>query len=114
MEDNLQEQIDGIKQQLQQFNYSYDRMVRSDRIVPNRNVFLLDGGTISAGSNLGTKIGEGATDKLGFYGVTPVDQPASVGDVSSVGATYSQSEVNAIVTKVNTILDRLQELGLIA
>jgi hypothetical protein len=109
MDDNLQEQIDALKLQLQQFNYAYDRMVRSDRIVPNKNIFLLDGGVVSAGSNLGTKVGEGTTDKLGFYGVTPVDQPATVSDPSG-GATIDSESRTAVIA----LIDRLQELGLIA
>lgn len=57
----------------------------------------------------GVKIGENATDKLAFYGVTPVDQPATVSDPSGGATVDSESR-----TAINAIIDRLQELGLIA
>lgn len=64
----------------------------------------------SAGGTLrGLKIGGAITDLLGFYGVTPVDQPDTVADPTG-GATID-SEAR---TAINAIIDRLQELGLIA
>jgi len=45
----------------------------------------------------------------GFYGVTPVDQPATIADPSGGGTQDSQARV-----AIEAIIDRLQELGLIA
>ena len=50
-------------------------------------------------------IGKTTSDKIGFFGVTAVDQPATVAD-----PTDEATNVIAIVA----IIDRLQELGLIA
>jgi hypothetical protein len=58
----------------------------------------------------GTKIGTATTQKIGFFNATPVDQPATVADPSGV---TTDEDVEAR-TAINAIIDRLQELGLIA
>jgi len=64
----------------------------------------------SAGGTLrGLKIGDATTALLGFYGATPVDQPATVTDPTGGGTIDAEAR-----TAINTIIDRLQELGLIA
>jgi len=67
----------------------------------------------TAGSAGGTKRGlqicSAATDELGFFGATPVDQPATVTDPS--GGSTVDTEARAAIT---SLIDRLQELGLIA
>ena len=64
----------------------------------------------SAGGTLrGLKIGDATTALLGFYGVTPVDQPATVADPTGGGTIDTEAR-----TAIIAIIDRLQELGLIA
>ena len=67
----------------------------------------------TAGSAGGTKRGlqicSAATDELGFFGATPVDQPATVADPS--GGSTVDTEARAAIA---SLIDRLQELGLIA
>ena len=63
-----------------------------------------DGGTLR-----GLRIGSAITSLLGFYGVTPVDQPATVADPTG-GAIIDAEARTAIIA----LIDRLQELGLIA
>ena len=67
----------------------------------------------AAGSAGGTKRGlqicSATTDELGFFGATPVDQPATVADPS--GGSTVDTEARAAIAAV---IDRLQELGLIA
>lgn len=74
------------------------------------NEFILDAEKGSAGGTLrGVKIGSATTSLLGFYGVTPVDQPATVTDPT--GGLTVDAEAR---TAINAIIDRMQELGLIA
>ena len=74
------------------------------------NEFILDAEKGSVGGTLrGVKIGSATTSLLGFYGVTPVDQPATVADPA--GGLTVDAEAR---TAINAIIDRLQELGLIA
>lgn len=51
----------------------------------------------------------GKNGKAGFYGTEPITQPSTISDPSG-GATVD-SEAR---TAINTIIDRLQALGLIA
>ena len=64
-------------------------------------------GTLSVDGN--ASIGNATSDKVGFYGVTPVDQPATVADAA--GGSTTDAEARAAI---NAVIDRLQELGLIA
>lgn len=59
----------------------------------------------------GNKIGTSSSEKIGFFGVTPVDQPATIADPSGGGVAGVDSPARA---GVNAIIDRLQELGLIS
>lgn len=64
----------------------------------------------SAGGTLrGLRIGGAATSLLGFYGATPVDRPDTIADPAGGGTIDAEAR-----TAINTIIDRLQELGLIA
>lgn len=42
------------------------------------DITIANGGNIILGTSTGTKIGTAATQKLGFYNVTPVVQPAAL------------------------------------
>lgn len=56
-----------------------------------------------------TILGDSTSDKIGFFGVTPVDQPATVADATGGSTTDAEAR-----TAINAVIDRLQELGLIA
>jgi len=73
------------------------------------NLTMGDSFNIPVGTTTGTKIGTATSQKLAFYGVTPVDQPATIADPTG-GATVDAEARTAI----NSLIDRLQELGLIA
>ena len=74
------------------------------------NVCTIEVTAGSAGGTLrGLRIGGAATSLLGFYGATPVDQPNTITDPT--GGVTVDTEAR---TAINTIIDRLQELGLIA
>jgi hypothetical protein len=89
-------------------------LIASDRFLFNKLSQIMDGQSIQVGQTTGTKIGTAITQKIGFYGVVPVDQPALVNDPGAVGGVYSQAEVQAVANAVVALIDRLQELGLIA
>lgn len=57
------------------------------------------------GNDDGTVLGQSASSLIGFYGATPVNQPATVADATDAATA---------ITTVNAVIDRLQELGLIA
>ena len=71
------------------------------------NLLFNDGANIQVDTTTGTQIATAATQKLGFFGVTPIVQPAANPDTS--GATLTQLE-----TEVNEVKQTLRNLGLMA
>lgn len=57
------------------------------------------------GNDEGTVIGQAATDKIGFYGATPVDQPAAIADATDAATA---------ITQCNAVIAALVELGLVS
>lgn len=53
----------------------------------------------------GAQIGKASTEKLGFFGATPADQPAAIADATDAATA---------ITKCNEVIAALEELGLIA
>lgn len=60
---------------------------------------------MSDGSSDGLKVGQSATDLVGFYGKTPAVQPASIADATDAATA---------ITKCNAVIAALRSVGLIA
>jgi hypothetical protein len=58
----------------------------------------------SDGGSDGTKIGQSATDKIGFYGATPIVQPAGIADATDAAS---------VITRCNLVITALETLGLL-
>lgn len=77
---------------------------------------------LDVGSADGCLIGGAATDKVGFYGVTPVVQAATFTSVATTAATSTTNaygyttaaQADAIVTAVNAIITALENIGIAA
>jgi hypothetical protein len=69
------------------------------------NLQFLDAYDIKLGTTTGTKIGTGATEKIGFWNATPVVQPTAVADAT---------DATTVITQLNALLSRLRTIGLIA
>lgn len=91
----------------------------------NDDIMLTGGENIILDTATGTKIGTSTSQLLGFYNANPVNQPDTVADVVTQDLTIESSEdaasrwrteadLTACKTAINAIIDRLQELGLIA
>lgn len=73
------------------------------------------------GSPDGCLIGGASTDKIGFYGTTPADQPASANEaavsttITTTLATNTvlETDLSATIVLVNQLRTDLVELGLI-
>lgn len=63
---------------------------------------------VTYNSPAGAQIGQSATEKVGFYGATPVVQGAAV------TALVTTPTATDIATAVNSIITRLQTVGIIA
>jgi hypothetical protein len=85
---------------------SYERL----NIAWASNICTIEVTAGSAGGTLrGLRIGGASTSLLGFYGATPVDRPDTITDPTGGGTIDAEAR-----TAISTIIDRLQELGLIA
>lgn len=76
---------------------------------------------LSDGNPDGTRLGQDADDLVGFWGATPVDQPANIADVTTTAATNSSpygfasaAQASALVANVNAIIAALEEVGILA
>jgi hypothetical protein len=63
---------------------------------------------LSDGNPDGTVLGQSSSDLISFYGETPVDQGAAV---TTLATTPTATD---IATAVNSIISRLQDIGIIA
>ena len=80
-----------------------------DRYIFNLHLQILDARNIQLGRENGTMLGTASDQKLAFYGVTPIIQPATVADPT--GGLVVDTEARGTI---NTIIDRLQALGLLS
>ena len=74
----------------------------------NPNLIIEDGKNIAVSTGTGTKIGTSGTQKLGFFGVTPIAQPSANPDTSGT------TTVGQLETEVNELKQLLRNLGLLA
>jgi len=80
----------------------------SDLVFP-KHIQVLDGRNIQVGKTTGTKIGTSSTQKIAFYGITPIVQAGAI----SAPTGGSTTDVEAR-TAVNSIRTALTNLGLTA
>lgn len=116
----LNNQVQDLTDKINYLNDLYFRTFNIDKTLFQNPVYI-NGGikfkdptTISTGSTTGMKIGNATTEKLGFYNKTPVVQAGAISAPNTQGGTYSQSDVQSIVTAVNSIRTALTNLGLTA
>ena len=81
--------------------------------LPDRYMFLklvqfADGRNIQFGRSTGTILGTATDQKIGFWGKTPVVQPAAIGQVSGGSTIDSQARA-----ALNTLLTELHAAGII-
>lgn len=60
---------------------------------------------LSDGNAAGTKLGQSATDLVGFFGATPIAQPVGIADAT---------DATSVIAKCNLIITALESLGIIA
>ncbi len=108
-EPNMVDQIHALKMVVITLSNRFDALENSDRYVFQKLIQMLDGRNIQTGLTTGTKIGTSSTQKVGFFGATPVIQQNAVTPASG-GATID----GPARTAINTVITILQTLGLTA
>ena len=77
---------------------------------------------VTYNSPSGAQIGKSATEKVAFFGATPIVQYATIAAVTTTGGTSTTNaygfttaaQADAIVTSLNSVIDALKDLGLVA
>jgi len=94
-----------------------------DTVNLKEDITIADGKNIVVNTTTGTQIGTGATQKLGFFGATPVAQPSSTGQTSGFTAGSGNAVnddstftggVGSTAYTIGDIVKHLKTLGLIA
>lgn len=86
--------------------------VLTDKVVFNKDIMLQDGRDFIVAKSVGTKIGTESTQKIAFYGATPIVRQTAPSAPSSAGVIYSQSQVQSIVDSVVSIETVLHNIGI--
>lgn len=90
------------------------QLLQSDRYTIHKTMQIFDGRNIQLGTTTGTKIGTAATQKIGFFGKTPIVQAIAINAPSSPSGIYVQAEAQSAVTAINSLQTKLTNLGLTA
>lgn len=102
-------ELELLQRRVEYLENVISKLVASDRYTIQRTLQLFDGRNIQLAGGTGTKIGTETTQKLGFFGETPVSQQSSIADPTG-GATID-AEAR---TSINSILDVLDVFGFTA
>lgn len=94
-------------------------LLRGDKYIFQRHIQMFDGRNFQLAKGTGTKFGTEETQKLAFYGATPVNKPetVTVPSLVLVSGSGDDTTINQNFTKMDNgiadLISRLQELGII-
>lgn len=86
-----------------------DKVFFDNPIYIRNGLYFKDGTILSTGSTTGLKIGNSSTEKIGFYGATPIVRQGSIAAPSGGATQDTQAR-----TAINSLITVLQNLGLTA
>ena len=92
---------------------SVTTLATTDLAIAN-DTTIAEAGNVILGTTTGTQIGTGATQKLGFYGKTPVVQAGAITTPTTVSSSFNQTELATLKTAIDAIRVALINLGLTA
>jgi hypothetical protein len=95
---NKEEILQLIRQEMEQ-------IVRFQNPTFEHHINLLNGVDLRVGGETGSRIGTSSTEKLGFYGATPIIRPTAI-SAPSGGATQdtqARAALTDIITKLSTL-----------
>jgi hypothetical protein len=72
------QQFQQLEDRVTQIEFMLSSMNKSDRFIFAKLLQIMDGRNIQVGLATGTKIGTAGTQKLGFFGTTPIIRPTGV------------------------------------
>lgn len=96
-----------MNEQIENMLVEWNKLNLSDRYIFAKTVQLQDGRNFQFGQSTGTKLGTSATQKIGFFGNTPVvKQPAIT---PPTGGTTVDSQARAAI---DLLITTIQTFGL--
>lgn len=117
------EELESEKREIQNIRQilyeELEHLIKTDRFTFQRRLQILDGRHIQLGGNVGTKIGTATSQKIGFFGATPVTQQTDPGqiNINTVSGTADDSTINdnfsEIANKLSGIRTADKNLGLL-
>ena len=110
----MPEEIQQLQLRISRLESLLSILIFSDRYVFQKDLQFQDGRNMQFATGTGTKIGTATGEKIGLYGVTPVVQAGAISAPATQGGSYVQSDVQSIVTAVNSIRTAIKNLGISA
>lgn len=105
--------------ELQQMIALWNKLSVADKYTFQKNLQIFDGHNIITGTNTGTQIATAITQKVAFYGLTPVVQPSSTGettgasDVNVTNATTFNGNNGATAYTILDVVKHLKNMGIL-
>lgn len=106
---DAQIEISNLKERIDSLELLIFQLIKPSGYVFNKAITIADGLDITTNTSTGTKLPALATQKLGFWGVTPIVQPSAISAPAGGATIDSQSR-----TAITSIISTLQSLGLTA
>ena len=115
-------ELELLQKEVQEMRNMLSLLIYSDRYTFHKKVQVLDGRNFQFGKTTGTKFGTETSQLMGFWNVTPVNQPDSVANANTQNVAGSdtvdenkiEADLTSCKTAINLLIDRLEELGLIS
>lgn len=115
--------LDLLKAEVKELRNIINALVAPDKYIISKDIKMNDGRDIVLAKGTGTRFGTESTQKLGFFGKTPIVQPSSTGttlDMTTVGGT-TVTESNGFggglggnYYTIGDIVKHLKNLGILA
>lgn len=109
----MPQEIQQLQQEINDLKGIVYQLIRGDRYLFQRDLDIFDH-NIVLHSKLGTRIGTAATQKIGFYGATPVVRQTANTAPSGGGSSDSDAVDVTARTAIGQIRTILNNLGLTA
>lgn len=97
------QRIQALEHQVRLLQNTINAFVFSSTYRFQRSLIIADGRSIQLGTDKGTMIGTTSTQKLGFFGATPVAQQSTIAAPS--GGTTTDDEARTAITSITSVLD---------
>lgn len=88
--------------------------IATDRVILPKHLQILDARNVQIGRGTGTSIGTQTTQKLSFYGVTPVVQASAISAPSGGGTSVTDAVDQSARSAINSIRTALTNMGITA